>query len=304
MERSPYTDPCQPKRARTMPQPPHVWAPHELIDHDHLAAYQADKRNLTGELRDMDLHVPVDVLWFHRFQSNFMELEDTHMDMYLKILWKRQRAFTIVYGSRINILDSQFYPWLCNRWDRKMGSGSKKPCRGWSSQKQKWSEEDLTVVDGLLPLGNRPWHNVDSVLIPCNLGRTHWALASIDLTAGNIYLFDPYKQEVPICHKKMQLACLRYFLPPMLHAVHFHDRRRRGNMTYAMTTRAFTFYYVSADRVPQQEIGGNCGAHTLRLIEYLGVNKDTFDWSENDMTTIREKMAVEVFCNSKDWSSR
>ena len=44
---------------------------------------------------------------------------------------------------------------------------------------------------------------------------------------------------------------------------------------------------------------GNCGAHTLRMIEYLTANRDTFDWSEDDMTTIREKMAVEVYCNSK-----
>ncbi|KAK0603484.1 hypothetical protein LWI29_005483 [Acer saccharum] len=113
-----------------MPQPPHVWAPHELIDPDHLAAYQAYKRNSTGELRDVDLHLPVDVLWFHRFQSNFMELEDTHIDAYLKILRKRQRAFPTVYGSRINILDSQFYSWLCNYWDRKMGSGSDRPRTG------------------------------------------------------------------------------------------------------------------------------------------------------------------------------
>ncbi|KAI9157570.1 hypothetical protein LWI28_024555 [Acer negundo] len=48
---------------------------------------------------------------------------------------------------------------------------------------------------------------------------------------------------------------------------------------------------------------GNCGAHTLRLIEYLAANRDTFDWSENEMGTIREKMAVKVYCNSKDWSS-
>ena len=44
---------------------------------------------------------------------------------------------------------------------------------------------------------------------------------------------------------------------------------------------------------------GNCGAHTLKIIEYLMANRDTFDWSEADMPTIREKMAVEVFCNSK-----
>ncbi|KAI9159883.1 hypothetical protein LWI28_002849 [Acer negundo] len=238
-----------------MPQPPHVWAPHELIDPDHLAAYQAYKRNSTGELRDVDLQLPVDVLWFHRFQSNFMELEDTS--------------------------------WLCNYWDRKMENGSNRPRTGWSSQKQNWSDEDLMVV-----------------LIPCNLGRTHWALASIDLTAGNIYLFNPYRQEVPFSHRKMQLACLRYFVPSMLHAVNFHNHRRRGDRTYSKTTRAFTFYYVSADRVPQQATGGNCGPHTLKLTEYLAANRDTFDWSKNDMTTIREKMAVEVFCNSKDWSSR
>ena len=96
------------------------------------------------------------------------------------------------------------------------------------------------------------------VLIPCNFGRTHWALASIDLTGGNIYLFDSYRQEVPTRHRKMQLACLPYFLLSMLHAVHFHDHRRRGDMTYTKTTRAFTFYYVSANRVPQQEIGYDC----------------------------------------------
>ncbi|KAK0582713.1 hypothetical protein LWI29_028780 [Acer saccharum] len=98
----------------------------------------------------------------------------------------------------------------------------------------------------------------------------------------------------------MQLACLKYFLPSMLHVVDFHGHRRRRDMTYALSNRAFTFYYVSADRVPQQDTGGNCGSHTLRLIEYLAANRDTFDWSKNDMTTIREKMAVKVFCNSKD----
>ncbi|KAI9162204.1 hypothetical protein LWI28_024884 [Acer negundo] len=46
--------------------------------------------------------------------------------------------------------------------------------------------------------------------------------------------------------------------------------------------------------VPQQHQGGNCGAHTLRLAEYLLANKKEFDWKEEDMGTIREKMAVEM----------
>ncbi|KAI9176257.1 hypothetical protein LWI28_000486 [Acer negundo] len=223
-QRTPYTDPCRPKRPRIRPQPAHVWAPHALIDPDHLAAYQAYKRNSTGELRDVDLLEPVGVPWFHRFQTNTMELEDTHMDAYLHILRKRQRYYSIVYGPRINIQDSQFY-----------------------------------------------------VLIPCNLGRTHWALASVDLTTGSIYLMDPFRQEVPFRHRKMQLACLRYFLPSMLHALDFHGRRRRGDMTYTLQNKPFPLNIVSRDRVPQQDRGGNCGAHTLRLIEYLAANRDTFD---------------------------
>ncbi|KAI9170411.1 hypothetical protein LWI28_027490 [Acer negundo] len=75
-QRTPYTDPCRPKRPRIRPQPAHVWAPHALIDPDHLAAYQAYKRNSTGELRDVDLLELVGVPWFHRFQTNTMELED------------------------------------------------------------------------------------------------------------------------------------------------------------------------------------------------------------------------------------
>ena len=43
---------------------------------------------------------------------------------------------------------------------------------------------------------------------------------------------------------------------------------------------------------------GNCGAHTLRLTKYLLANMKDFDWMEEDMGTIREKMAVKVYCNS------
>ncbi|KAI9201680.1 hypothetical protein LWI28_027328 [Acer negundo] len=263
-QRTPYTDPCRPKRPRIRPQPAHVWAPHALIDPDHLAAYQAYKRNSTGELRDVDLLEPVGVPWFHRFQTNTMELEDT---------------------------------------ERLMGSGADKPRRSWSMFKHQWSAEELAVVRGLVPVGTKPWNEVDVVLIPCNLGRTHWALASVDLTTGSIYLMDPFRQEVPFRHRKMQLACLRYFLPSMLHALDFHGRRRRGDMTYTLQNKPFPLNIVSRDRVPQQDRSGNCGAHTLRLIEYLAANRDTFDWSENKMGTIQEKMAVEVFCNSKDWTS-
>ncbi|KAI9153521.1 hypothetical protein LWI28_012586 [Acer negundo] len=229
-QRTPYTDPSRPKRPRIMPQPPDVWAPHTLIDSNHLVAYQAYRRNSTRELRDVDLLEPVGVPWFHRFQTNIMELEDTHMDAYLHILRKRQRYYSTVYGPRINILDSQFYSWLLNDWERLMRSGADKPHRSWSLFKHQWSTDDLKVV-----------------LIPCNLGRTHWALASVDLTTGSIYLMDPFRQET------------------------------EGRYDVHIANKPFPLNIVSRDRVPQQDRGGDCGAHTLRLIEYLAANRDTFD---------------------------
>ena len=50
MERTPYTDPCRPKRPRIMPPPPHEWMPTALVDPDQLEAYMAFKWNTTGEL--------------------------------------------------------------------------------------------------------------------------------------------------------------------------------------------------------------------------------------------------------------
>ncbi|KAK0598558.1 hypothetical protein LWI29_035844 [Acer saccharum] len=301
MERSPYTDPCQPKRARVMPPPEHVWNPHGLVHPEQLAAYEDYKRSTSGELRDVDLHdlVGVPITWFHRLQTNLMELEDTHVDAYLKIIRRHQRLHPTVYGSRINILDSQFFTLLDHQWDR-IGTGpERKPPAGWSVFGQTWSHDELAVVRGELPLGIRPWHDVDLVLIPCNVGGMHWVMASIDLQWGHILVFDSFRREVPFRHRNAQFACLRYLLPSQLYTVHFHRNRQPGDKSYRKKDGPFRMLFVSADRVPQQELGGNCGAHTLRMIEYLTANRDTFDWTEADMPIIRQKMAIEVYCNSR-----
>ncbi|KAK3212565.1 hypothetical protein Dsin_017271 [Dipteronia sinensis] len=129
----------------------------------------------------------------------------------------------------------------------------------------------IVIGELLLLVGNQPWHEVDAVLIPCNIGGQHWLVASVDLTVGKIHLLDPFRQEVPLQIRKEQVAPLQWFLPSMLHQVGFHDARPTGEVKYEKQNMPFG---VLAKRV-------------------------TFDWSEDDMGTIREKMAVEIFCNSK-----
>ncbi|KAI9192391.1 hypothetical protein LWI28_022229 [Acer negundo] len=85
----------------------------------------------------------------------------------------------------------------------------------------------------------------------------------------------------------------------MLHQVEFHSNRTKDDVTYSLSKKGFRMSIMDGSRgVPQQHQGGNCGAYTLRLAEYLLANKKEFDWKEEDMGTIREKMAVEeVFLN-------
>ncbi|KAK3230602.1 hypothetical protein Dsin_002483 [Dipteronia sinensis] len=201
---------------------------------------------------------------------------------------KRQQTYPTVYGQSINILDSRFY-------GRIMPTGVVgKPLLGWSVLKYQWSVEDLMVVCGQLPSGNWTWHDVDMVLIPYNIGRQHWLLANVDLSVGKIYLLNPFRQEVSTHIRSELITSLRWFLPSMLHRVQFHAKRRSVDTTYAMQDNPFRMSVVSTSRVPQQTRGGNCGAHTLRLAEYLLANRTEFDWMEDDMGAIREKMVVEV----------
>ncbi|KAK4838632.1 hypothetical protein QYF36_015209 [Acer negundo] len=222
---------CAPLRWSLILDPVVRPRPHDLLDSDHFAAYQAYKRNTTGELRDVDIHLPVGVTWFQRFQTNFMELKDTYIDAYLLILWKRQRAYPNVYAQRVNVLDSQFYvnfytSWLDIQWGQMFDSGVATPPKEWSLLKHEWHDNDLK-------------------------------------TTG------------------------------------FHSNRMKDDVTYKLSKKAFRMSIIDeSHRVPQPNQGGNCGAYSLRLVDYLLANKKEFDWKEEDMGTIWEKIDVEVFCNS------
>ena len=94
------------------------------------------------------------------------------------------------------------------------------------------------------------------VLIPCYLGRTHWVLASVNLREGRIFLLDPFRQKVQWEHRLRQVSCLRYFIPSMLHQVHFHTCRKAGDETYRDSKSAFRMTIMARKQgVPQQDQG-------------------------------------------------
>ncbi|KAK2650256.1 hypothetical protein Ddye_017745 [Dipteronia dyeriana] len=169
----------------------------------------------------------------------------------------------------------------------------------WNVLQSRWLEEDLQMVSGATTSGNRSWHEVDLVLIPSNVGGQHWLVVIIDLILGKVDIFDLWRQKVPHYIRKQQVRPLPWFLSSMLNDAGFHTARRGGRRSFPRENKPFSVSVVLTSTVPQQKKSGNCGPHTLRLIEYLLAGRSPFDWSEDDMGIIREKMAVEIFCNSR-----
>ena len=91
------------------------------------------------------------------------------------------------------------------------------------------------------------------VLILCNLGRSHWVLASVCLKDGRIYLLDPYRQSVSWEHRRQQISHLRYFIPSMLHQIDFHGSRKPKDKTYEVSSSGFRMtLFAGKQGVPQQ----------------------------------------------------
>ncbi|KAK2638613.1 hypothetical protein Ddye_026408 [Dipteronia dyeriana] len=132
-------------------------------------------------------------------------------------------------------------PLLEYQWEKIMPRGVDGEVKtlGWKVLQYMWSAEDLRTVRGYLPVGTRSWHEVDMVLIPCNIGRQHWLVASVDLIARMIHILDLFRQEVPVSIRKRQVWPLRWFLPSILHQFAFHDDMPPSRKKFKRENMAF-----------------------------------------------------------------
>ncbi|KAK0592588.1 hypothetical protein LWI29_021778 [Acer saccharum] len=170
---TPYTDPCKPKRAKSAS---HKFKPDEKVDVEVLADYVAFKEEPNGR-RDVDIQLIVDVPWFVQFESNNSFLEDT-----------------------INMVK-----W----WEEMMLAGTTdKPSEELPVLSYKWTAEQIAWARGKNVGGCRPWNEVDTLLIPVNVGGGHWLMAKVGLTLRSIRLYDPVGQPDEYQVRNQQLAYL------------------------------------------------------------------------------------------------
>ncbi|KAK0581708.1 hypothetical protein LWI29_017024 [Acer saccharum] len=257
---TPYTDPCKPKRAKSAS---HKFKPDEKVDAEVLADYVAFKEEPNGR-RNVDIQLIVDVPWFVQFESNNSFLEDT----------------------------TNMVKW----WEEMMLAGTTdKPSEEWPVLSYKWTAEQIAWARGKNVGGCRPWNEVDTLLIPVNVGGGHWLMAKVGLTLRSIRLYDPVGQPDEYQVRNQQLACLRWFLPSMLNQICFYKKKRKGTN---MNPDPFLMELIPPHNFSQQQTGGNCGALTLALIEHTVAKRKKLNWTDEQMPHMRLKMAVEVFSNS------
>ncbi|TXG72903.1 hypothetical protein EZV62_001482 [Acer yangbiense] len=83
-----------------------------------------------------------------------------------------------------------------------------KPFEEWPVLSYKWTAEQIAWARGKNDGGCHPWNEVDTLLIPVNVGGGHWLMAKVELTLRSIRLYDPVGQPVEYQVCNQQLACL------------------------------------------------------------------------------------------------
>ncbi|PVG02593.1 cysteine proteinase [Serendipita vermifera] len=118
----------------------------------------------------------------------------------------------------------------------------------------------------------------DLVLIPCNLGNSHWTCAAINFRHKRVEYFDSMGMDRPSIR-----AALHTYL----------DKEHRDKKSTPFDFTGWTDFF--GEDGPQQENGYDCGVFVCQTMENLsrGISLP-FDFSQQDMPYLRRRMVLEI----------
>jgi sentrin-specific protease 1 len=119
----------------------------------------------------------------------------------------------------------------------------------------------------------------DLVLIPCNLGNSHWTTAAINLRNKRIEYYDSMGMDRPSIR-----AALRTYLDK-------EHRDKKGGVPFDF--EGWTDFF--AHEGPQQENGYDCGVFVCQTMENLSRGVPVpFDFTQQNMPYLRRRMVLEI----------
>ncbi|KAK3225124.1 hypothetical protein Dsin_004986 [Dipteronia sinensis] len=247
--------------------------------------------NASGLLyRNIGIDACVSRSFFTVLEQPTAWLGSDHVDAYINLLCKRKQD--PVQGQSFPRKDS-----LSSIW-RKFQPNFHTPLPKPFYPKDFVVPTDLSIYAiGQKPAWGMPWADVDDVLVPYNVGDSHWVLCVVRLNDWVITIFDSTAHLQPNYpkYREQQVLPLRRLFPLICKASGYYDVSKRWpqNMNCMKVVR------LAPHLFPCQTDGDSCGVFMLKGLEYVMMNKDlNFDFNQDNIPAFRKQMARDIFANS------
>lgn len=134
----------------------------------------------------------------------------------------------------------------------------------------------------------------DMVIMPVNLGNSHWVCAAINIGQKRFEYYDSMGRinhgvlqvcDTDTCVDCDRLCCFQK-LRSYLEAEHLDKKKTKLDLT------GWTDY--SNPKTPQQDNGWDCGVFTSQFMECLSRKDGHFDFAQTNMKYMRLKMVAEI----------
>ena len=141
----------------------------------------------------------------------------------------------------------------------------------------------------------RHWKDVDNVLLPVNVFKSHWVVLCLDLNTWEINAFSSTKNPT----LRTALTPLAKILPVMYNQLGFNDMK-----PVKAKLQAGGRWKINIMKAPQQLGGGDCGIFALKFIEYMAYSKNPSKVIADKIEWFCWKAALDMYVHGKTYNDR
>ncbi|KAL2490224.1 Ulp1 protease family protein [Abeliophyllum distichum] len=224
-------------------------------------------------------------LWFSKLLKDGEWVEGEHVDVAMLFIRLRTESHPCMFLPRYAILDSTFGQCIYDLWYE--GSHRFEPT------KIKYPENVHWYLNGEWPSHGMSWSLCEHMLVPFNIGQSHWVSLDIDLLAWKLTVYDGdiacYVDEV----MQEKVTCFLTLIPLILKKMGVFEQREWRHEGPLQFVRKKT-------EIPQTKKSGDCGVYAIKYIECLAAGRSVDVVTDENMLFWRRKLAVEMYSKEFD----